>query len=58
MDKDELLIAMPQRNGKAIGAVDERFRGMNAKQVFDILKEEEEEEGSGEGEGEGFDDHD
>jgi len=57
MDKDELLIAMPQRNGKAIGAVDERFRGMNAKQVFDILKDEEEEGGGGGG-GEGFDDHD
>jgi len=32
---------------------DERFRGMNAKQVFDILKEED--EGGG---GDGFDDHD
>jgi predicted metal-dependent peptidase len=65
MDKDELLIAMPQRNGKAIGAVDERFRGMNAKQVFDILKEEDDGQGGGgqggsggEGGGEGFDDHD
>ena len=41
MDKDELLIAMPKRDGKAIGAVDERFRGMHTKQIFDILKEEE-----------------
>ena len=66
MDKDELLIAMPQRNGKAIGAVDERFRGMNAKQVFDILKEEDDGQGEGgqggsggsSGGGGGFDDHD
>jgi predicted metal-dependent peptidase len=66
MDKDELLIAMPQRNGKAIGAVDERFRGMNAKQVFDILKEEDDGQGEGgqggsggkDGQGGGFDDHD
>jgi predicted metal-dependent peptidase len=58
MDKDELLLAMPkQANGKPLGAIDERFRGMNAKQVFDILKEEEEENGGGGG-GEGFDEHD
>jgi predicted metal-dependent peptidase len=56
MDKDELLLAMPkQANGKPLGAIDERFRGMNAKQVFDILKEEEEEDGGGGG---GFDEHD
>jgi predicted metal-dependent peptidase len=58
MDKDELLLAMPkQANGKPLGAIDERFRGMNAKQVFDILKEEEENGGGGGG-GEGFDEHD
>jgi predicted metal-dependent peptidase len=44
-----------QANGKPLGAIDERFRGMNAKQVFDILKEEEEEDGGGGG---GFDEHD
>jgi predicted metal-dependent peptidase len=58
MDKDELLIAMPKRDGKAIGAVDERFRGMHTKQIFDILKEEEPEGGYGGGGGDGFDDHD
>lgn len=58
MDKDELLLAMPkQANGKPLGAIDERFRGMNAKQIFDILKEEEENGGGGRG-GEGFDEHD
>jgi hypothetical protein len=67
MDKDELLLAMPkQANGKPLGAIDERFRGMNAKQVFDILKEEQSEGGDGDEEGEGggsgggggFDEHD
>jgi len=58
MDKDELLLAMPKTpDGKPLGAIDERFRGMNAKQVFDILKEEQEEGGGGGG-GEGFDEHD
>lgn len=58
MDKDELLLAMPkQPNGKPLGAIDERFRGLNTKQIFDILKEEEEESGGGGG-GEGFDEHD
>lgn len=57
MDKDELYIAMPRRNGKPIGAIDERFRGMNTKQVFDILKEEKPEGGYGGGD-DGLDDHD
>jgi predicted metal-dependent peptidase len=55
MDKEQTLLAMPMHEGKAIGLVDERFRGMNAKQVFDILKEEEPEGGYGGG---GFDEHD
>ena len=50
MDKEQALLAMPMHEGKAIGLVDERFRGMNAKQVFDILKEEEPEGGYGGGE--------
>ena len=59
MDKDEVLLAMPkQPNGKPLGAIDERFRGLNTKQIFDILKEEGEESGGGGGGGEGFDEHD
>lgn len=59
MDKDETLLAMPrQPDGKPLGAIDERFRGMNTKQIFDILKEEQEEGGGGGGGGEGFDKHD
>jgi len=52
MDKRQQWIAMPMKAGKAIGLVDARFRGMHAKQVFDILKEEKKGEGgSGGGEG-------
>jgi predicted metal-dependent peptidase len=69
LDPNEALIAMPRyKDGKVMGLVDERFRGMNAKEVFDILRKEKEERGSG-GEGEGgmgnpsdgdpeFDEHD
>lgn len=65
LDNAENVIAMPiykdgPSKGKVMGLVDERFRGMNAKQVFDILKEEQEDSGGdgGGGDGEGFDDHD
>jgi predicted metal-dependent peptidase len=65
-DPTEALIAMPRYKkghpmaGKIMGLIDERFRGMNAKQVFDILKQEKEDGGGGGGDGEdeGFDDHD
>ena len=57
MDKEQSVLAMPMHEGKTVGLVDERFRGMNTKQVFDILKEEEPEGGYGGG-GDGFDDHD
>ena len=57
MDKDQQLLAMPMYEGKVVGLVNERFRGMNAKQVFDILKEEEPEGGYGGGGG-GIDEHD
>jgi predicted metal-dependent peptidase len=60
MDKDQQVLAMPMHEGKVVGLVDERFRGMHTKQVFDILKEEEPEGGyGGSGGGEdGFDVHD
>jgi predicted metal-dependent peptidase len=68
MDKSNNVIAMPHHQGKAIGLVDEKYRGMNAKQVFDLLKQDKKNgegmfgegqplEGDGEGGG-GFDDHD
>lgn len=65
LDKAESVIAMPTykdgpNKGEKMGLVDEKFRGMNAKQVFDILKQEQDENdsGQGDGDGEGFDDHD
>jgi predicted metal-dependent peptidase len=77
IDPSERTIAMPkwadgELKGKAMGLVDERFRGMNAKQVFDLLKQEQKDRGegnsdqeggksrgsSGTGTSEGFDDHD
>ncbi len=61
LDPYETDIAMPKdKDGKLLGLIDERFRGMNAKQVFDILKQEQKDGGGsgGDGEGEGFDDHD
>lgn len=65
LDPTERTIAMPRypdgpHKGELMGMCDERFRGMHAKQVFDILKQEQEENGGGDGDGdgEGFDDHD
>ena len=64
LDPNESVIAMPRlqeavgkhKKGDFMGLIDERFRGMNTKQVFDILKQEKEEDGDGEGDG--FDEHD
>ena len=57
-DPHAKLIAMPMRDGKRLGLLDERFRGMHTKQVYDILKQEQEEGGKGGEGGEGFDEHD
>ena len=77
LDPSEKVIAMPrfkdgEMKGKIMGLVDEKYRGMHAKQVFDLLKEEQKkgrgnpcEDGdsggiptNGDGNGEGFDEHD
>jgi predicted metal-dependent peptidase len=59
-DPSGTIVAMPQKDGKPVGLIDRRFKGMNTKQVFDILKKEQEEggEGGGGGSGEGIDQHD
>lgn len=49
MDAGEKFIAMPKYKegpmlGKNMGCMDVRFRGMDAKQVFDILEKEQEQE--------------
>ena len=58
LDPSERIIAMPRwadgiLKGKPMGLIDEKYRGLNAKQVFDLLKEEQKGKGGGEGEGEG-----
>ena len=71
LDPEGTVISLPRHKtglmrGKPMGLIDERFRDMNTKQVFDILKQEQEQggqscdgqgDGSGEGSG-GFDQHD
>jgi len=52
MGKATGVLAFPVIDGKQLGLLDEKYRGMNTKQVFDLLKEE---HGGGEG---GFDEHD
>ncbi len=48
LDPTESFMAIPRdENGEVYGLLDERFRGMNAKQVFDILKKECDDGGSG-----------
>ena len=53
MDTGETMIAMPRdkQTRKNIGLIDERFRGMDTKQVFDILMQEKEKGGGGGEEG-------
>lgn len=72
LDPEGKIIQMPRwtedkpefgiKKGDPMGLIDERFRGMNSKQVFDILKQEQEANGggagAGDGEGEGIDFHD
>lgn len=63
MDKEGHLLKMPMFEGKAIGLLDEKYRGMNVKQVFDLLKQDKA-EGKGAfadgafGAGTGLDEHD
>jgi len=45
LDPSERVIAMPrwadgELKGKPMGLIDEKYRGLNAKQVFDLLKDE------------------
>ena len=55
-DNRDGFAKMPTREGKAVGAIDERFRGMDSAQVYNILKDENPPQGgdgSGDGEGDG-----
>jgi predicted metal-dependent peptidase len=58
LDPSERTISMPrwadgELKGKPMGLVDEKYRGLNAKQVFDLLKEEQKNGNTGEDEGDG-----
>jgi len=55
MDPDGKLLHMPKdkNTGAAIGLVDARFRGMDTRQVFDILMQEKQDGGGGGGDGDG-----
>lgn len=55
MDPTEQVVATPKKNGETMGLLDTRFKGMNTKQVFDILRKEQEENGDSR---ERFDFHD
>ena len=63
LDPGGSVILMPTykkgpMRGKPMGLIDKRFKGMNTKQVYDILKEEGK-GGDGDGDGDGgFDSHD
>jgi len=61
LDPEEKIIAMPRyrdgdKKGEFMGLIDEQYRGMNAKQVFDLLKQKY--RCDGDGGGENFDEHD
>jgi len=71
MDEHGKYIVMPtdKDTGKPIGLIDEKYRGMDTKQVFDILRKEKQEKkcggeqtdgesGSSDGYGAGLDEHD
>lgn len=59
LDPDETVVAFPMKDGKKWGLIDERFRGLNSKQIFDILEQEEKDNPDEPTEGgEGFDEHD
>lgn len=48
-DNKDGFAQMPKRDGKAVGAIDERFRGMDSAQVYKLLKDENPDEGGGGG---------
>ena len=58
-DPTESVCKFPRNpDGTRMGLYDERFDGMSAKQIFDILKKEQEQQpDGGDGEGQGFDEH-
>lgn len=58
LDPGEKFIAHPRRDGERMGCYDPRFRGMDTKQIFDVLKKEKKEGQAGQEGKAGFDTHD
>lgn len=56
-DNKDGFAQLPMQNGEPIGLVDEKYRGMNALEVYRLLKEDQDDEGGG-GDRTGFDEHD
>ena len=57
-DPEGRYVQFPTINGEKVGLIDEKYRGMHAKQVFDLLKQNQKQQsqsgdGDGDGDGEG-----
>lgn len=50
-NKPDVIQPPRDKQGKVMGCLDEKYRGMDTKQVFDILKQEQEDEQDSDGEG-------
>jgi predicted metal-dependent peptidase len=48
-DPQETLVTLPKKNGQSFVCYDPKYKGMNTKQVYDLLKQEQKEKGGGEG---------
>jgi len=57
MDPNETNIAFPMKDGERFGLYEPKYKGMNARQVFNLLKQDQK-DGNGGGGGDGFDEHD
>ena len=63
-DPNEQTIAIPRKDGEIYGLLDTKYKGLNTKQVFDLLKQEQDEGSDGQQKSDGlsgldgFDEHD
>jgi len=59
MDPNEQVVAFPRfEDGSRMGCYDVKYKGMNTKQIFDILKQEKKDNPNGGQGDQGFDEHD
>lgn len=52
-DNKDGFAVMPSKGGKAIGAIDDKYRGMDSAQVYNSLKQDMQNNGDGQGSGSG-----